>query len=185
MSGMGELWRSLGRKLPVSARVIGVDLSPEMAHRARREQPFSVEVLITDVLTWEPHSGLADAIVSSFGLKTFDREQQQQLARKVAYLLKPGGSYSFVEISVPPSSLLRAAFMFYLKRMIPLIGRLLLGDPACYRMLGTYTEAFGDTTHFVDCLREAGLEVAPVAFFFGCATGARGGKPVGNTGIGG
>ena len=38
MSGMGELWRSLARELPASARVIGVDLSPEMVHRARREQ---------------------------------------------------------------------------------------------------------------------------------------------------
>jgi ubiquinone/menaquinone biosynthesis C-methylase UbiE len=176
MSGMGELWRSLAKELPVSARVIGVDLSSKMVHRARRRQRFSVEVLVADVLAWEPQPGIADIIVSSFGLKTFDREQQRQLARKVAQLLKPGGSYSFIEISVPPFRPLRTAFMFYLKRMIPFIGRALLGDPACYRMLGTYTEAFGNTAHFVRCLREAGLDVAPVSYFFGCATGARGGN---------
>jgi demethylmenaquinone methyltransferase/2-methoxy-6-polyprenyl-1,4-benzoquinol methylase len=133
--------------------------------------------VIADVLAWNPQAGLSDVVVSSFGLKTFDREQQRQLARKVAQLLKPGGSYSFVEISMPSFRPLRAAFMFYLKRVIPLVGQALLGDPECYRMLGAYTEAFGNATHFADCLKNAGLEVLPVSYFFGCATGARGGKP--------
>jgi demethylmenaquinone methyltransferase/2-methoxy-6-polyprenyl-1,4-benzoquinol methylase len=142
MSGMGELWRSLGRELPNSAHVIGVDISPAMAQRARRKQRFSTEVVVADVLAWNPQPGLADVVVSSFGLKTFDREQQRQVARKVAQLLKPGCSYSFVEISMPSFRPLRAAFMFYLKRVIPLVGQALLGDPECYRMLGAYTEAF-------------------------------------------
>jgi ubiquinone/menaquinone biosynthesis C-methylase UbiE len=80
---------------------------------------------------------------------------------------------------VPPLLPLRAAYMFYLKWVIPLIGRLLLGNPDCYRMLGVYTQAFGNATHFAGCLRKAGLEVDPVSYFFGCATGVRGRKPRG------
>ena len=114
-----------------------------------------------DVLTWNPPPAFADAVVSSFGLKTFDREQQRRLAHTVARLLKPGGTYSFVEISVPPFLPLRAAYMFYLKWLIPLIGRLLLGNPDSYRMLGAYTQAFDNATHFAGCLREAGLEPSP------------------------
>jgi ubiquinone/menaquinone biosynthesis C-methylase UbiE len=105
------------------------------------------------------------------------REQQRRLAQTVAHLLKPGGAYSFVEISVPPFLPLRAAFMFYLTRLIPLIGRLLLGNPDSYRMLGVYTQAFDNATHFAGCLREAGLAVVPVSYLFGCATGVRGIKP--------
>ena len=67
--------------------------------------------------------------------------------------------------------------MFYLKRVIPLIGRLFLGNPDCYRMLGVYTEAFGDATFFAECLRTAGLESSLVSHLFGCATGVRGTKP--------
>jgi ubiquinone/menaquinone biosynthesis C-methylase UbiE len=177
MSGMGELWRSLSKALPASARVIGVDLSPEMARRTRREWRFPCEVSVADVLEWETPSEFADVVVSSFGLKTFDREQQRLLAHKVAQLLKAGGSYSFVEISVPPFLPLRSVYMFYLKRLIPLFGRMLLGNPNCYRMLGVYTEAFDNTSHFASCLREAGLEVVLVSHFFGCATGVRGFKP--------
>lgn len=148
-----------------------------MVGRTRREWHFPVEVCVADVLAWEPQTALADVVVSSFGLKTFDREQQRQISHTVARLLKPGGTYSFVEISVPPFRPLRGLFMFYLKWVIPLIGRALLGNPDCYRMLGVYTEAFGNATHFVGCLREAGLEAVPVSYFFGCATGVRGVKP--------
>ena len=99
MSGMGELWRSLARGLPASARVLGVDLSPEMARRTPREWHFATEVHVGDVLAWEPPPASADVVVSSFGLKTFDREQQRHLANKVARVLKPGGTFSFVEVS--------------------------------------------------------------------------------------
>jgi len=177
MSGMGELWRSLATALPASAQVVGVDISPEMARRARRQWYFPVKVRVADVLAWEPKPGFADIVVSSFGLKTFDLEQQRRLACTVARLLKPGGSYSFVEVSVPPFLPLRAVYMFYLKWLIPLIGRVLLGNPDSYRMLGVYTQAFDNAAHFAGCLREAGLQVVLVSYFFGCATGVRGIKP--------
>lgn len=174
MSGMGELWRSLAGGLRPAATVTGVDLSPEMARRAARQWPFSLEVLVADVLDWNPVPGFADVVVSSFGLKTFNAGQQRRLAEKVALLLKPGGAFSFVEISVPRPGMLRVVYMFYLKRLIPFLGRMLLGNPDCYRMLGIYTEAFDDVTHFAGCLRDAGLEVRQVSYFFGCATGVRG-----------
>lgn len=177
MSGMGELWRSLSRKLPGSARVLGIDLSPEMAQRARHDWHFAVDVTVADVLEWNPVQSSADVVVSSFGLKTFDRQQQRRLASKVAEVLRPGGAYSFVEISVPSFPPLRAVYMFYLKRVIPIIGQLLLGNPECYRMLGVYTEAFGNASHFAECLETAGLEATAVSYFFGCATGVRGLKP--------
>jgi ubiquinone/menaquinone biosynthesis C-methylase UbiE len=177
MSGMGELWRSLAPSLPASARVIGVDISPEMARRTQREWHFPVEVRVADVLAWNPEAGIADVVVSSFGLKTFDLEQQQRLAWLVAQLLKPGGAYSFVEISVPRFLPLRAALMFYLKWLIPLVGRVMLGNPDSYRMLGVYTEAFNNASHFAGCLKQAELEAVPASYFFGCATGVRGIKP--------
>jgi len=141
MSGMGELWRSLSKTLPPSARVVGVDISPEMARRTQRAWHFPIEVRVEDVLAWNPQSAFADVVVSSFGLKTFNREQQRRLAHTVARILKPGGTYSFVEISVPSFLPLRAVYMFYLKYVIPLVGRALLGNPECYRMLGVYTQA--------------------------------------------
>src|SRR5262249_42557396 len=108
----------------------------------------------------------------------FDHDQQKRLSQQVARLLRPGGVFSFVEISVPPALLLRLVYLFYLDRLIPLIGRLFLGDPANYKMLGIYTRAFGTCKHFAECLRQCGLEVSEINYFFGCATAVRGVKPV-------
>jgi len=173
MSGMGELWRSLEGALPASAHVLGVDFSPEMARRARTHWSFGVDVLVQDVLERTPEESSADVVVSSFGLKTFDRDQQERLAHILAKILKPGGVCSFIEISVPRFGPLRVVFLFYLKWVIPVIGRLLLGNPASYSMLGVYTEAFCDASYFASCLRKAGLEASSVSYFFGCATGVR------------
>jgi len=178
MSGMSELCHSLSTHVTQTIRVTGIDLSPEMVRRARRDWPFPSEILVADVLAWDFESACADAVISSFGLKTFDPDQQKHLARRVAALLRPGGVFSFVEISVPPSRLLRWPYMFYLKFVIPWVGRIFLGNPANYRMLGVFTEEFGNCRQFAEALREFGLEVAEVRYFFGCATGVRGVKPM-------
>jgi demethylmenaquinone methyltransferase/2-methoxy-6-polyprenyl-1,4-benzoquinol methylase len=180
MSGMGELWRSLARELSPSSRLIGVDLSPEMARRTPRDWPFSTEVSVADVLAEGQPTAIADVVVSSFGLKTFNPEQQRRLAYTVAQILKPGGAFSFIEISIPSSAPLRALYAFYLRYLIPVIGRMFLGNPDCYRMLWVYASTFRNAAGFGEYLKEAGLEVELVSHFFGCATGARGIKPRSN-----
>jgi ubiquinone/menaquinone biosynthesis C-methylase UbiE len=178
MSGMNELCRSVAPHAAPTLRLTAIDISPEMIDRARKNWPFPVEIHLRDVLAWDSEPACADAVISSFGLKTFDRTQQQQLSERVARLLRPGGVFSFVEISVPPARLLQLPYLFYLNRVIPLIGRLFLGNPANYRLLGVYTQAFGTCHHFAQCLRQQGLEVYEHPYFFGCATGVRGVKPL-------
>ncbi|HTO06799.1 MAG TPA: class I SAM-dependent methyltransferase [Myxococcota bacterium] len=177
MSGMGELWRSLSRRLGPDSQVIAVDLSSEMTRRAPKRTPFPVSVRTADVFEHDFGGDRYDAVVSSFGLKTLSPEQQEKLALRVADLLRPGGTFAFVEISVPPSALLRQPYMFYVKTVIPRIGRVFLGNPANYRQLGVYTEAFGNCVHFAACLRRVGLEAVLTSYFFGCATGVVGRKP--------
>lgn len=60
--------------------------------------------------------------------------------------------------------------MFYLNSVIPWICRVFLGNPANYRMLGVYTQAFQNCDYFASCL-EQGMQVEKVTYFFGCATG--------------
>jgi ubiquinone/menaquinone biosynthesis C-methylase UbiE len=176
MSGMNELCRSLAPYVAPTMRLTAIDISPEMIRHARKDWPFRVEIHIQDVLTWNGEPAGADAVICSFGLKTFDRAQQEQLAQRVARLLRPGGVFSFVEISVPPAAFLQLPYLFYVNRVIPWIGRLFLGNPANYRLLGVYTQAFGTCHHFAECLRQQGLEVSEASYFFGCATGVRGVK---------
>ncbi len=67
-----------------------------------------------------------------------------------------------------------SAAMFYLKEIIPLLGRLLLGNPENYRMLGLYTEKFRDCRTMRDLLARHGLRTTYHDYFFGCASGVSG-----------
>ncbi len=130
MSGMGELWPDLCRRCEAGAAVTAVDISPVMCERAQKTQSRSaraVKIVQADVLSDRLPDASADVVVSSFGLKTFSPEQQTQLAKTLSRVLRPGGRFAFLEISVPKSPLLRWPYLFYLRHIIPTVGRLMLG----------------------------------------------------------
>jgi demethylmenaquinone methyltransferase/2-methoxy-6-polyprenyl-1,4-benzoquinol methylase len=184
MSGMGELWPDIGRRLSGGGRIRAVDFSAEMCARAEetasRLHGVELQMRQEDILDNGISDGAADVVVSSFGLKTFSPEQRARLAEQVARILRPGGVFSLLEISVPRFPPMRWPYMLYLKYAIPFLGRLFLGNPDNYRMLGVYTESFGDCRGFVDDCASAGLEVTERRFFLGCASAVVGRKPTGS-----
>lgn len=184
MAGMGELSHLINARVGESGRIIGVDFSQVMCDTAQQNhsrQGFRhASVIDCDALNTGLADDTADAIVSSFGLKTFSDEQAQILATEVNRILKPGGHFAFLEISMPPQPLLQRPFLFYLQQLIPLIGWLFLGNPDNYRLLSVYTAAFKNCSRVTNYFAEAGLQVEQTSFFFGCATGIRGYKPLAN-----
>lgn len=181
MTGMGEGWPYILDAIGTGGTLAALDLSPGMLAHARRRRlrhpAHTIELTEADVLAGAAPSASADAIVSLFGVKTMSEEMWRRLAAEVARVLRPGGRFSFIDVSVPPSPWLRVPYLFYLKRVIPLLGALLLGNPETYRMLGVYTERFGDCRRFAAILAEAGLEVRHAEYFFGCASGVCGRRP--------
>jgi ubiquinone/menaquinone biosynthesis C-methylase UbiE len=81
-----------------------------------------------------------------------------------------------IEASDPKGWLMRPVYLFYLKRVLPLVERFLLRGAQDFMMIGAYTTQFGDARGFGDCLRAEGLQVEDHCFFFGCATGVSGRK---------
>ena len=181
MTGMGEAWPSIARRVGIAGSIVAIDLSPGMLAHARRRRASmaaqAIEVVEGDVLETSLADGSADAVACLFGLKTLSDASADRLAAEIARVLKPGGRFSVIEVSVPSNRALRTLYMFYLKRVIPVLGALLLGDPETYRMLGRYTEQFGDARSFADRAKRAGLQVEFRRWFFGCATGVVGRRP--------
>ena len=180
MSGMGECWPRIDSYLQGQGHLTGVDISPVMCSHARNQANrinTPTTVVEDNILANPLPAGQADRVVSAFGLKTFSDAQKRTVSHEIARLLKPGGRFSLLEISVPPLPVLRGPYMAYLHYVIPHIGHLFLGDPDNYRLLGLYTERFGAIDDFGAMLRDAGLVVRIHRFFFGCATGVTGYKP--------
>ncbi|MGD9648816.1 MAG: class I SAM-dependent methyltransferase [Pirellulales bacterium] len=178
MCGMGETWPLVHRQTGGEMRLIGFDISAGMlrgawAQRARL-QSTSIDIRRENALANSLADGSIDVVLCGVGIKTLSAPQAAQLAAEVHRVLRPGGRFAMIEISVPRRRWLRGAYMFYLKWIIPLIGKICLGNPDCYRYLGIYTERFGDCAAL---LSSAGLETRFEQFFWGCATGVWGRKP--------
>ncbi|KAA9357004.1 class I SAM-dependent methyltransferase [Larkinella humicola] len=180
MTGMGEAWGHILPKLNAEGKLIAVDISPVMMQKAalhrEKVRNRAVEMVQCDVLNNHFESNSADFVISTFGLKTFNDFQTRVLAREVNRLLKPGGSFSFVEISAPKGWILHGLYLFYLKKIIPLIGKLFLNSADEYRMLGVYCQKFENCQKFATYLMNEGLDVTYKSYFFGCATGVVGRK---------
>lgn len=180
MSGAGECTPYI-RRVQRHGRLSSLDFCRFMTERQRTQVTPKAgpgfEVHCRNALESGLPDEQANALVAAFALKTLSPEQCREFAREVHRLLKPGGRFSMIEISLPKSRILRAPFLFYVERVIPLIGRRLLGNPDCYRMLGVYTVAFGDCSKRIEAFRDAGLQVRLERHFFGCATSLVGIKP--------
>lgn len=183
MTGMGEGWTFIQRQLAGAGRIIAIDWSAEMIRRAERNrarfQGLAIDVWRRDALNSGLEQASADCVVACFGLKTFSQRQLALLSAEVWRILKPGGSFSFVEVAVPRSWLLRVPYLLYLRYVIPVLGRLFLGNPDNYRMLAVYTERFAHGDEAVACLQQLGFRVQVDELFFGCARRISGAKPPG------
>ena len=181
MAGTGEIWPHVFDAFP-RAQITAIDISQNIhAHavtrlhqsRSRQISHFEANALDTDL----PASS-ADMIVATFGLKTFNADQQTVLAHQISRILREGGCFSLIEASDPKGWRLRPLYRAYLDRALPLLERVFLHGAQDFSMIGTYTQNFDDCTHMADALRAAGLNVTFKRHFFGCATSVAGTKPI-------
>ena len=180
MTGMGECWAPILKGCGSNGKLIALDFSEGMlrfAHKRKSKLNSSnIEVLQRNVFESGIPSNSVDAIISGFGIKTFSDEQLEAFATEVKRMLKPNGTFSFVEVAVPSNPLLKAFYMFYVQRIIPTLGWLLVGNPDNYRMLGVYTSKFGNAQRAQELFSKIGLESNLVSYFNGCASGISGKK---------
>jgi demethylmenaquinone methyltransferase/2-methoxy-6-polyprenyl-1,4-benzoquinol methylase len=181
MAGTGEAWPHLFARYPHVGEITAVDISSGMhslaLERLHKERSHRISFIEDDVLASNLPAGSADFILSTFGLKTFNKDQLRQLAALTARLLMPGGRFSFIEASDPKGWFFRPLYLFYLKGVLPMVERLFLRGAQDFAMIGTYCTNFSDVRDFAEMLREAGLEVEFRRHFFGCATSVTGLKP--------
>ena len=180
MTGMGECWKHILKKSDKNSTLIGLDFSTEMIDRANKNKSkfkkHSIDILKENVFDNSIANESADYVISGFGLKTFNNEQLGELADEINRILKPNGKFSLIDVSVPKNKILKLFYMFYLKNIIPILGKVFLGSPETYKMLGVYTEEFGNSKNTHRIFKRPEFEVEYVDYFFGCASGIKGRK---------
>jgi demethylmenaquinone methyltransferase/2-methoxy-6-polyprenyl-1,4-benzoquinol methylase len=154
-SGTGDIALEAMRHDP-TLRVTAADFSLAMM-RVGRRRPGGARI------AW----CAADALALPFADATFDAVTSGYLLRNVAdrvgafreqaRVVRPGGRVVCLDTSPPPPSALRPLVRLYLRRVIPLLGRLVAGDRSAYAYLSASTEGFKTPEQLAAVMREAGL----------------------------
>ena len=182
MAGTGEAWPHLLKRFPNLGAITAIDISTGMHEHAmarlHQHRAHTIAFIEDNIFDSQLPEQSADFLVSTFGLKTFNTSQQTDLARLVARVLKPGGTFSFIEASDPSGWAFRPLYRFHMTGVLPMVERLFLQGAQDFTMIGQYTANFGNARNFAAELEAAGLQTDYHEYFFGCASGVSGRKLV-------
>ena len=158
-TGTGDLAIALARAIP-GAAITGADLSAGMLAVGRRKVEEArldsrVDLVQADCMHLPFDTGSFDVVTVAFGVRNF--EHLLQGYNEMRRVLRPGGRLVVLELSVPPSALVRPFYRFYTRCIIPLAGRLVSGDSAAYRYLPQSIAAMPQGPDMLRLMAEAGF----------------------------
>jgi len=137
--------------------VLGVDVSPRMleiaTHRLGR-RGWAPRLVCADGFRLPFAPGALDAITIAFGIRNL-RPREDALA-ELARVLRPGGRLVVLEAAAPAPGPFAPIHTFYLRRLVPLAGRL-SQDPSAYAYLSRSIFEFGAGPEFEQALAGAGF----------------------------
>jgi len=168
MSGCGEIGAGIVKDVKV---LYCVDYSANMMAKAKESlgSHAHVQFHLEDGTATSIASASVDCVSCSFGLKTLDRNGMVRLFKEFHRVLKHGGTASVLEFTVPRHAMLRIPFMVYVRYIVPLIGRVFLGNPDNYRQLWAYTNAFTESGMLPDVADDGTWTMIERSYFFGSA----------------
>ena len=143
---------------PVS--VTGIDLSEQMLAKGRlkvteEELDDTVRLMAGDCLQLPFPDETFDLVTSAFGVRNF--ENLLAGYREMYRVLRPGGTVCVIELSTPPSGVVRPFYHLYTRHIIPTIGRAVSSDRRAYSYLPESIAAVPQGQDMLDLMARAGF----------------------------
>jgi demethylmenaquinone methyltransferase/2-methoxy-6-polyprenyl-1,4-benzoquinol methylase len=118
------------RKAPGAARVLGVDFAGAMLALGLRKVHAAGEssriVLVRgDAMRLPAADRSADAATVAFGIRNV--QAPEVACAELARVLRPGGRLAILEFGVPRVPGISAFYLWYFRRLLPLVGRAISG----------------------------------------------------------
>ena len=154
-----------------AARVIGVDFAGAMLTLGLRKvhaggQAKRIALVRGDAMRLPARDQTADAATVAFGIRNVQRPEIA--CAEMARVLRRGGRLAILEFGVPRIPGVSALYLWYFRRVLPLIGRLISGHTGAYSYLPASVGTFPPPAEFMTLLRQAGFaEVRAVSLTFG------------------
>lgn len=170
-TGSGDVAFALGRGLPATVAITGMDFCQPMLDVAENKKKSSIRQRYFNVI-FRQGDGLAlpladaglDAVTIAFGLRNMaDRGRALTEMHRV---LRPGGSLFILEFS-QPQRWFRGIYFFHLLKFSPWLASLITGERSAYEYLGESIRQFPDRDALSAEIRAAGfasISARPMTF---------------------
>ncbi len=160
--GTGDLTFSLMDACPGCAAT-GLDFTPEMLERARekaaarrrRGLPVPRAFVAGDLLDLPFEDGRFAAVTVGWGVRNVP--DVPRAFREMARVTRPGGRVVCLESTQAPQGLGKRFHDVWLGRAVPVLGRLVTGDPSAYAYLPASVAAFPRADELAALMAAAGL----------------------------
>jgi demethylmenaquinone methyltransferase/2-methoxy-6-polyprenyl-1,4-benzoquinol methylase len=144
-------------RIDPAVRVTGVDFTHEMMAVGRwRDQAGRINWCRADALCLPFPDSAFDAVVSGFLVRNVTDVRSTFIEQM--RVVKPGGHIVCLDTSPVEGRILRPFILFYLRIIIPFLGRLLTGEGDAYRYLTASTMNFIKPEILAGIMRDTGLE---------------------------
>ena len=118
-----------------------------------------------DVMKLPLRNKAFEAITLSYGIRNV--RYPRKCIEEASRVLKPGGVLAILELTRPSNFLIRAFHRFWLKMILPLLGKTIAQNEEAYRYLSNSVESFLSVEKLTTLLKEAGfgyIQIKPMSF---------------------
>lgn len=176
--GTGDMAFALLKHTPVR-QVWGIDCSQTMIQLAQEKrmrridrQPSADNALrlrVEDAAELTFEDAQFDGVSCAFGLRNIPN--RPAVLKQIHRVLVGGGRVGVCEFSLPAHPVQRALYRFYLSRVMPMAGRVVLGSTEPLRYLARSIDHWHNTVHLADEFIQAGFtDVRSIALSKGMVT---------------
>ena len=178
--GTGDMTSALLDLRPRQAEaqpIIGLDFSAHMLERARQKYPRrNASFVEGDAMDLQYADNSIDLITAAFGFRNL--ANYAGALAQIHRVLRPGGQFGILECNQPPG-LTGILYSLYFKRILPVLGGLISGQPSAYRYLPASVERFPRPPQMLGLIRQAGfIDFSWTSYTFGTAGLYRASKPL-------
>ena len=158
-TGTGDLALAYARAAGPDVRVVASDFCRPMLDRGAekgRRTGRDVEWIEADAQALPFADAAFELVTVAFGLRNI-ADTTRGLA-EMARVLAPGGRLAILEFSLPRNSLIRAGYLWYFRRVLPLLGNAVARNRSdAYTYLNQSVEEFPSGERLATLVRAAGF----------------------------
>jgi demethylmenaquinone methyltransferase / 2-methoxy-6-polyprenyl-1,4-benzoquinol methylase len=166
-AGTLDFGATLAKQRGFGGRIIGADFVQRMLRLGRGKSPRLAPVT-ADALSLPFPDRAFDGAMVGWGVRNL--MDLDAGLREAARVLKPGARLVILEMTLPPNPRLRRLYLFYFRRVLPWIGRVISKHTSAYTWLPESTQAFPGPPELARRLEQAGFSEVGYELFMGGVT---------------